>query len=399
MTATPPTASPAPHPSTPTGTPSSGDTTRPAPLPHASTFGGSGDPHMWAVTKAVHTWWDTHGRSPRLCVALSGGADSLALTAGAVRTGAQVTALVIDHQLQDVSTRVAHHAAQQARQLGCVDALVVPIIVHDEDGLGMEAAARQARYAALDMFRAGQPVLLGHTQDDQAETLLLGVLRGSGPRAIAGMSPWDDPWGRPLLGVRRADTAAACAEHNIDVWQDPHNSDPSFMRVRVRHELLPLLREMSGGDVVPGLARTAQLVREDTEQLDADAAAVLRTILDADAGSGGRGAAGGPADRASAIAGGACVGDGGAAALPIAPLRALPAPTLRRVLRLWLHAHGCTQAGYSHLVEVARLITDWHGQGPIALPAGVAVQRQGKYLHIQFGATTHCHESMPGAEF
>ena len=93
---------------------------------------------MWAVTKAVRAWWEKHGRPAQLCVALSGGADSLALTAGAVRTGAQVTALLVDHQLQEGSGQVAHHAAEQARQLGCVEALVIPIVINDENGLGME---------------------------------------------------------------------------------------------------------------------------------------------------------------------------------------------------------------------------------------------------------------------
>ncbi|WP_053962222.1 tRNA lysidine(34) synthetase TilS [Lawsonella clevelandensis] len=348
------------------------DTTRP--LPHADTFGGSGDPHMWAVTTAVRTWWESYGRPSRICVALSGGADSLALTAGAIRTGAQVTALVVDHQLQEGSTQVAHHAADQARQLGCVDALVIPIIVTDEQGAGMEAAAREARYAALDMLRAGQPVLLGHTQDDQAETLLLGLLRGSGPRAIAGMLPWEEPWGRPLLGLRRLDTQAACAEHTIDVWEDPQNSDPAFTRVRVRHELLPLLRDISGGDVVPGLARTAQLVREDTVQLDAQAADLLDRLTAELPLSEPNSLP--PAEPTSLPVSGLCD-------LPISGLCDLPDPTLRRVLRLWLHRNGQTQVGYPHLTSIARLLTDWHGQGPVTIPGGATVRRHHQQLTLQ----------------
>lgn len=374
------------------------------PLPHATTFGGSGDPHMWAVTRAVRDWWDAHGRPGRLCVALSGGADSLALTAGAIRTGAQVTALIVDHQLQEGSTQVAHHAAEQARQLGCADALVIPIIITDEEGVGMEAAAREARYAALDMLRAGQPVLLGHTQDDQAETLLLGLVRGSGPRAIAGMLPWEEPWGRPLLGLRRADTRAACAEHDIDVWDDPQNSDPAFTRVRVRHQLLPLLRDISGGDVVPGLARTAQLVREDTLQLDAQAAALLNSIpagLLSTEQCGESGAASSPVAQHEDVPGVerhavpdcelSAVPDCELSALPVSELRELSDPTLRRVLRLWLHRNGQTQVSYLHLTEVARLLTDWHGQGPITLPGGATVQRHNNALSIQTPAgRDHC---------
>lgn len=358
------------------------DTTHP--LPHADTFGGTGDPHMWAVTTAVRTWWDAYGRPGRICVALSGGADSLALTAGTIRTGAQVTALIVDHQLQKGSTQVAHHAADQARQLGCADALVIPIIVTDEEGVGMEAAAREARYAALDMLRAGQPVLLGHTQDDQAETLLLGLLRGSGPRAIAGMLPWDEPWGRPLLGLRRTDTQAACAEHSIDVWEDPQNSDPAFTRVRVRHELLPLLRDIRGGDVVPGLARTAQLVREDTIQLDAQAATFLDRLA---------------AEQPTPESTGQPLPESGSIRmpelprLPVTELCDLPDPTLRRILRLWLHRSGQTQVGYSHLTDIARLLTDWHGQGPVPLPGGATVRRHHQRLTLQVPTSGgHCCE-------
>ena len=142
---------------------------------------------------------------------------------------------------------------------------------------------------------------LGHTQDDQAETLLLGLLRGSGPHAIAGMSDWDDPWGRPLLGLRRADTHAACAEHAIDVWNDPQNKDSAFTRVCVRHEVIPLLQEISGGEIVPALARTAQLVREDADELDSQADTILREALQRSDGSG---------------------------ELPLDSLRELPLPTL-----------------------------------------------------------------------
>ncbi|WQD13511.1 MAG: ATP-binding protein [Lawsonella clevelandensis] len=196
-----------------------------------------------------------------ICVALSRWGDSLALTAGAIRTGAQVTALIVDHQLQKGSTQVAHHAADQPAELGCADALVIPIIVTDEESVGVEAAAREARYAALDMLRAGQPVLLGHTQDDQAGTLLWACSRGSGPRAIAGMLPWDEPWGRPLLvctaptpgGLRRTlyKTCGRPAEQRPRLH--PRASAPRTAAAAARHR---------GGDVVPGLARTAQLVRK-----------------------------------------------------------------------------------------------------------------------------------------
>ncbi|HHY08079.1 MAG TPA: tRNA lysidine(34) synthetase TilS [Corynebacteriales bacterium] len=336
------------------------------PLPHATTFGGSGDPHMWEVTRAVRTWWENHGQPEALCVALSGGADSLALTAGAIRTGAQVTALIVDHQLQEGSADVAAHAAQQARQLGCVDARVITVTVTDSAKQGMEAAARAVRYQALEQHRAGQPVLLGHTQDDQAETLLLGLVRGSGPRAIAGMREWDAPWGRPLLGVPRAVTRAACAEHGIDYWDDPHNEDPRFARVRIRHELLPLLRDIANADVTAAIARTAELVAQDTDHLDAMAATLLEQLAEK------------PVTETAAAALAQPAADL-PTSLPTQDLSELPLPLLSRVLRSWVHSCGgadMAELNYVQLQELQRLVTDWSGQGPVALPADNRVARR-----------------------
>ena len=152
----------------------------------------------------------------------------------------------------------------------------VPAAVHtvvvDGPG-GVEAAARRARYDAL---RAARPhpdsaVLLGHTLDDQAETVLLGLGRGSGARSLAGMTSWDPPWLRPLLGLRRAETAAACRAQDLPFWDDPHNADPRFTRVRLRHEVLPLLEEVLAGGVAEALARTAAQLRDDGAALDAAA--------------------------------------------------------------------------------------------------------------------------------
>ncbi|MFY1599726.1 tRNA lysidine(34) synthetase TilS, partial [Micromonospora sp. WMMD737] len=157
------------------------------------------------------------------CVALSGGADSLALTAVAAAMR-PTTALIVDHRVQPGSDEVAQTARAAAVALGCVDAAVIGVDVGTAGG--PEAAARTARYRALDRARAGAPVLLGHTLDDQAETVLLGLGRGSGARSIAGMRPHDPPWCRPLLGVRRAVTRAACAEAGLTPWHDPHNTDP-----------------------------------------------------------------------------------------------------------------------------------------------------------------------------
>ncbi|OCB35711.1 tRNA lysidine(34) synthetase TilS, partial [Mycobacterium malmoense] len=180
---------------------------------------------------AVEEFAKTHvATAEQWCVALSGGPDSLALTAVAAQLR-PTTAVIVDHGLQPGSGDVAEAARTQAVAVGCVAAQVVRVHVGNEGG--PEAAARTARYAALSAYHGG-PVLLGHTLDDQAETVLLGLGRGSGVRSIAGMRPYDPPWGRPLLGVRRAVTHAVCAELGLTAWQDPHNTDRRFTRTRLR---------------------------------------------------------------------------------------------------------------------------------------------------------------------
>ena len=256
-----------------------------------------------ALKAAVAAFVSDHASGDeRWCVALSGGADSLALTAVAAACK-PTTALIVDHRLQPDSGRVAATAREQALSLGCVDAQVLCVDVGTAGG--PEAAARTARYGALDDARRDAPVLLAHTLDDQAETVLLGLGRGSGSRSIAGMRPCDPPWYRPLLGVRRALTHAACAELGLTPWQDPHNADRRFTRTRLRTEVLPLLEEVLGGGVAEALARTATALREDTETLDEQARQAL-----ADVGAGrcarhrpvGGTAGGGPAQSDSRLA-------------------------------------------------------------------------------------------------
>src|ERR1700758_4014761 len=209
------------------------------------------------------------------CVALSGGPDSLALT-GVAAALLPTTALIVDHGLQAGSAAIASAAQRQAEELGCVDAQVLCVQV-GADG-GPEGAARIARYRALQTARRDRPVLLAHTLDDQAETVLLGLGRGSGARSIAGMRPYDPPWCRPLLGVRRAVTHAACQELGLTAWQDPHNTDRRFTRTRLRLEVLPLLEDVLGGGVAEALARTATALRADTELIDTLAAEALPEV-------------------------------------------------------------------------------------------------------------------------
>ncbi|PXX63343.1 tRNA(Ile)-lysidine synthase [Nocardia tenerifensis] len=293
---------------------------------------------MLAVRRAVREWIAAYAPAGRaVAVALSGGADSLALTAAAVVEAGEVDALVVDHQLQDGSKAVAADAAATALALGCRSARVLAVRV-DGDG-GMEAAARRARYAALDEARAGLPVLLGHTLDDQAETVLLGLARGSGGRSIQGMAAWAEPWGRPLLAVRRAQTRRLCLDLALTPHEDPHNASPEFTRVRLRTEALPLLEDVLGGGVAAALARTAEQLREDGAVLDTLAGELLHTASD------GR-------------------------TLSIETLATAPAALRRRAIRSWLLEGGAKALTGKHLHAVDQLITDWRGQGGVAVGGG-----------------------------
>jgi tRNA(Ile)-lysidine synthase len=275
------------------------------------------------------------------CVALSGGPDSLALTAVAAKVK-PTTALIVDHQLQRDSARVASNAREQAIALGCVDAQILCVDVGTEGG--PEAAARTARYRALDAARGGRAVLLAHTLDDQAETVLLGLGRGSGARSIAGMRPHDPPWCRPLLEVRRAVTHQACEELGLQVWHDPHNADRRFTRTRLRTEVLPLLERVLGGGVAEALARTATALREDTETLDELAQRALTA---------------------------AATGDG----LDTGRLTALPQAVRRRVIRSWLLAGGASDLTDKQIRGVDTLVTAWRGQGGVAVGSPLRSQR------------------------
>jgi tRNA(Ile)-lysidine synthase len=301
------------------------------------------------VRRAVRTLLDqVTPDSGRLAVAVSGGADSLALAAATAQLAGRrdlvLHGLVVDHRLQPGSADVAARAAKQLLGMGFPEVRVLEVDVRGPGGL--EAAARTARYAAL---RAALPapdsiVLLGHTRDDQAETVLLGLGRGSGARSIAGMRPLDPPWARPLLDVPREVTARACDDLGLDPWQDPHNADPGFARVRLRREVLPLLEDVLAGGVAKALARTAAQLREDAEALDAVAAGVL--------------------ERARR--------DGG---LEVAELAGEPPAVRRRVLRRWLLDTGVAELTDGHLRSADALIGEWRGQGGVWLPGGLEVSR------------------------
>jgi tRNA(Ile)-lysidine synthase len=216
---------------------------------------------------------------------------------------------------------------------------------------GPEAAAREARYAALDAAardRGAAAVLLGHTRDDQAETVLLGLARGSGTRSLSGMPAVNGRYRRPFLLLDRHTVREACLAQGIDVWEDPHNHDPAYTRSRVRHEALPVLEKSLGKGVIEALARTAQLSRDDADALDEWAACAERD---------------------------AAHGEGG---LDTARLLVLPPAVRRRVLRRAAIAAGSPAGSLfaRHIEETDRLVTDWRGQKPLNLPGGIAVGRR-----------------------
>lgn len=289
-------------------------------------------------------------RTPVL-VACSGGADSIALAAAtafvAPRLGLCAGMITVDHGLQPGSAERARRVAAWGFELG-LDPVQAATVTVAASG-GPEAAARDARYAALDAAAEtlDARLLLGHTLDDQAETVLLGLGRGSGPRSLAGMRPAAGRRLRPLLAVRRATTRQACADLDLPVWDDPHNTDPAFRRARLRHEALPVLEDVLGGGVAEALARTATLLRADLDALDA-------------------GAAGYPVD----------------ATLDVGPLADLPAALRSRVLRRWATAAGAGPLSAERTAALDTLVTDWRGQGPIELPGGVRVRRASGTLGV-----------------
>lgn len=284
-----------------------------------------------------------------LLVACSGGPDSLALAAGVVHvarsTGLPYAAVVVDHGLQAGSAEVAGAARAALTGLGLADVVVARVEVA-ADGPGPEAAAREARFAVLEAERArlGATLLLGHTRDDQAESVLLGLARGSGARSLAGMRVRGDGRLRPLLDLPRATTRACCAELGLRPWTDPHNADPAYARVRVRDRVLPVLESELGPGVAAALVRTADLLRADADLLDTWAQQARAGVLEPD-------------------------GSLGCAALAV-----LPGPLRTRVLLGWARGLGAHDVTATHVAAVDALVTGWHGQGPVDLP-GLRVRR------------------------
>jgi tRNA(Ile)-lysidine synthase len=268
--------------------------------------------------------------------------------------GWHVVGVTVDHGLQDGSAERARNVVAQMAAIGA-DETVSATVAVDAQGVGPEAAARQARYAVLGELGqrfAAATILLGHTRDDQAETVLLGLARGSGARSLAGMRRSFDTYRRPLLDVSRTDTVTACQVEEIEYWTDPHNADTRFTRARVRHQVLPMLERELGPGIAETLARTADQLREDADLLDdlADDWAARHDHR-----------------------------------LEVTELATVPDAVRRRVLHRAVLAAGAPAAEVTreHVLAVDALVTDWHGQKWIDLPGHLRASREGSALRLR----------------
>ena len=310
----------------------------------------STNPATVAIRNAVRDCLSACSAGDSVVVAVSGGADSLALTAALVPETKNLlinlVGVTIDHQLQKSSGEQAAKVKAQLLELGISQVEIVKVEVEMVDGL--EASARRARYGALDQVADkynAKLVFLGHTLNDQAESVLLGLARGSGARSLSGMARFTGKYCRPLLEITRSETLAACAENNLTPWVDPHNSDSQFARVRVRTDALPKLEESIGPGITEALARSADLLRDDADALDAWANQVAADLDLAD--------------------------------LEIALLADLPKAVRTRLLRIAIYAAGAPMGSITadHVKSVEAFVTSWHGQGACSLPGGVKVCR------------------------
>ena len=335
-----------------------------------------------AVRASLTSFIDEAGAPPALVVGLSGGADSLALALTtidvAARAGIPVVTVTVDHGLRAGSGEEARRVADLAASLGARG--VVETVSVEGPG-GPEGAARDARRAALRAVaqREGAPILLGHTMDDQAETVLLRLARGSGPsslRAIAPVSRDDDgvTWLRPLLGLRRTDTEQACAQAGLAPVEDPTNDIDGpwraadgrpLRRSALRHRAIPALASALGVDPVPALARTAALCAADDDAL---------------------------AQWASALAASATPGEGydsdeARPSLAVSHLLGAPRAVRTRALREAARSGGIRALSSAHVDALDDLVVAWRGQGPIDLPGGTA-SRVGRGAHARIAFVT-----------
>ena len=327
----------------------------------------------WASPTVIELRNSVKGCLPKgtksIVVGCSGGPDSLVLVAVASwvgeREGFTVRSVTVDHQLQPNSAHIAAEAAQHALTLGASSAEVITVDVDTSSGI--EAGARIARRAALLDAANGEPILLGHTANDQAETVLLRLLRGAGAHSLSAMKQCEDPWHRPFLGSSRSEIETAVSEIlqplEITPWTDPHNSITDFARVRIR-ELLGELTSDFGPGVQASLVRTADLLRADDRALEELADSFYEIHLESN-------------ERDSAD-------------LEVTDLESLPEAIRTRVIRrVYCHVAGVERESspltFNHVQSIEALVVDWHGQGDIALPLGVCAKREYGRLRIYRG--------------
>jgi tRNA(Ile)-lysidine synthase len=303
-----------------------------------------------AIRSAVRPHLENCEAGDVVLVAVSGGADSLALASAVQKEASSLTikaiAVTINHQLQEGSKVQAEKVKAQLLEIGYEEVIIRDVEVSMSEGL--EAGARAARYLALDEIfeeRKAKQIYLGHTRDDQAETVLLGLARGSGTRSLSGMAAKNKNYIRPMLSITRDETEKACQEIGVTPWSDPHNQNTEFTRVRVRKNVLPVMEENLGPGIAASLARSAALFRDDADALDEIAAREIEGLNLAD--------------------------------LECSYLERLPRAVRSRILRRAIYAAGAPGGAISadHLAGVEALVTAWHGQGEVSLPGGVKVAR------------------------
>lgn len=337
--------------------------------------------------------------APLVLVACSGGRDSMALAAVShivcTSMGVRCGAVIVDHGLQAGSERVASEAADRCRALG-----LGPVIMRNATvqarGEGLEAAARQARYDELcaAAHESGAiAVLLAHTMDDQAETVLIGLLRSRGVDALAGMPQVFTRSGvtfaRPLLTLTRDETTGLCEDLGVEYWDDPTNGDAVDgelpddypLRSRVRHDLLPAIERFAGFNVTRHFAESAQLARMDKEYLDQRSDEVMVeavTAVDRPASS-----AAVSTDTPRACAADDTNDSGHGIGLMIGVKRIAREP---EAIRLRVIAHALSQAGVNasaaQIAAIDRLVVDWHGQGGVSLPRGYSANRKKHVIRV-----------------
>ena len=295
----------------------------------------------------------------KLLIAVSGGADSLALAAAcefeAKKLGVKIAAAVIDHSLQNNSDKVAAQTSKTLASLGFEEVVVKKIAVGKAGG--PEAAARTARYTALETLRQKTKshfIVLGHTSSDQAETVLLGLVRGSGSKSLSGMSEKTGVLLRPLLGIERATTEAFCKDSGIKYWSDPQNKDEKFLRVMIRKHVLPFLEKQLGGSVAASLVRTSDQLREDNTYLESQADKSFKKYAKV---------------------------SGSGISFDAKAIEKLPAAIVNRVIKKALDGFG-SESSRTHVLAVSDLVLSWHGQKPLALP-GVRVVRKGNTISFE----------------